>query len=109
MFHQLITSSDRGNMFACDQCQYKAGTKALLKIHHNNLHQDMKYTCNTCGHQTSSNGELRKHQQVVPVHQVEKESFKRLIVVMINLNCVLEVLRLKLLIMRVCCNINYIY
>ena len=59
MFHQLITRSDKGNMFACDQCQYKAGTKGLLNIHHNNLHQDMKYTCNTCGHQTSSKGGLR--------------------------------------------------
>ena len=26
---------DRGNMFACDQCQYKAGTKGMLKIHIN--------------------------------------------------------------------------
>ena len=63
MFNQLMTSSDRGNMFACDQCQYKAGTKAMLKIHHNNLHQNMKHTCNTCGHQTSSKGGLRRHQQ----------------------------------------------
>ena len=54
MFNQLITTSDRGNMFACDQCQYKAGTKAMLKIHHNNLHQNMKHTFNTCGHQTAS-------------------------------------------------------
>ena len=65
MIHQLITSSDKENMFSCDQCQYKTMTKALLNIHQNNLHQDMKYTCNTCGHQTASKGGLRSHQQVV--------------------------------------------
>ena len=64
MCHQLITSSDTESIFACDQCQYKTGTKALLKIHHNNLHQDMKYTCNICGHQTSSKQRLKNHQQV---------------------------------------------
>ena len=64
MFNQLITSSDRGNMFACDQCQYKAGTKAMLNIHHNNLHRDMKYICNTCGIQRSSKGGLSSHQQI---------------------------------------------
>jgi DNA-directed RNA polymerase subunit RPC12/RpoP len=68
MFHQLITSCDKGNMFACDQCQYKAETKALLNIHHNNLHQDMKYTCTTCGHQTSTKGGLTSAESVNTGH-----------------------------------------
>ena len=50
-------------MFFCDQCQYTAGNKG--KIHHNNLHQDIKYTCDTCGHQTSSKGSFRKQQQAI--------------------------------------------
>jgi hypothetical protein len=61
----LITRSDRVNMFACDQCQYTAGTKGMLKIHHNNLHQDMKYNCNKCGYQTSIKGGLRRHQEAI--------------------------------------------
>ena len=32
----------------------------ILKIHHNNLHQDIKYTCDTCDHQTASKGGLKK-------------------------------------------------
>jgi hypothetical protein len=30
-----------------------------VKIHHNNLHKDMKYTCYICSHQTSSKGGLK--------------------------------------------------
>jgi hypothetical protein len=63
LLHQLITISDEENMFACGLCQYKAGTEVMLKIHHTNLHQDMKYT--TCGHQTLSKGGLRRHQEVI--------------------------------------------
>ena len=57
-------------MFAYDQSQYMAGTRAVLNIHHKNLHQDIKYICNTCGHQTSSKEGRRSHQQVV--HEGQK-------------------------------------
>ena len=43
-------------MFPCGECQYKAPTKVMLKVHHSNLHQDIKYTFNTCGHQIRSKG-----------------------------------------------------
>ena len=65
LLHQLITSSDKGNMFACDQCQYKAGTKGMLKIHHNHIHQVIKYICDTCGHQTLCGQSLRRHQEAI--------------------------------------------
>ena len=49
--------------FACDQCEYEAKTKGMLKIHHISLHQDSKYYCNTSGYQTSRKGNFTTHQQ----------------------------------------------
>ena len=61
-------------MFVCDQCQNKVWSKAMLKIHHNNLHQNLKYSCYTIGHQTSSKGWLRSHQSVV--HELEGKKYQ---------------------------------
>ena len=55
-------------MFSREQCHYKAQTMGMLKIHHNNLHQDIKYTCDTCDHQTESKGGLKKHQEEISMH-----------------------------------------
>ena len=48
--------------FACDQCEYEAKTKGMLKIHIS-INTDLKYSCNTCGYQTSRKGNLTAHQQ----------------------------------------------
>ena len=60
--------------FACDQCEYEAKTKGMLKIHHISLHQDLKYFCNPCGYQTSRKGNLTTHQQ--SVHEEKKYECK---------------------------------
>ena len=33
--------------FPCYQCEYKAGTKGMIKIHHSSLHSQ-SYDCNDC-------------------------------------------------------------
>jgi hypothetical protein len=42
--HQSKGPHFKESKFACDQCQFKAGTKGMLDIYHNNLHQDIKHT-----------------------------------------------------------------
>ena len=63
--HQCISSSLKGNMFACDQCQFKSGTKGILKIHITNLQEDIKYACDSCDHQTSTKTGLASHQEAI--------------------------------------------
>ena len=63
--HQCISSSLKGNMFACDQCQFKSGTKGILKIHITNLHKDIKYACDSCDHQTSTKSGLASPQETI--------------------------------------------
>ena len=52
-------------MFACAQRQYKPETKGMLKIHHNNLHQDIEYSCHKFCQWTKSKGGLKSHQVVM--------------------------------------------
>ena len=57
--------------FACDQCEYEAKTKGMLKIHHISLHQDLKYSCNTCGKSArriyfESRGRLQEDEPTPP-------------------------------------------
>ena len=42
----LSRFKDRAMEFACGQCEYQTKTKGELKIHHNSLHMDIKYTSN---------------------------------------------------------------
>ena len=67
VLHQFISSSSEGNMFSCDQCEYKTEIKGMVKIHSNNLHHDTEYMCSSCGHHTLSEGGLRRHNQVVHI------------------------------------------
>ena len=56
--------------FACDQCQYTAATKGMLKVHHKFLHQYIKYSCEICGYQTAQRERLNQHQE--STHEGEK-------------------------------------
>ena len=69
IYHQFISSSSLGNMFSCDQCEYKTEIKGMVNIHSNNLHHDTEYMCSSCGHHTLSEGGLRRHNQVVHIEK----------------------------------------
>ena len=44
-----------------DNCEYKTNRKASLKTHKENIHLQIKYTCDECGHQASTNSNLHQH------------------------------------------------
>ena len=39
--------------FACDKCNYKAGSKGTLTRHQNSVQGDVKHVCNICGFTTT--------------------------------------------------------
>ena len=44
-------------------------------MHHNSLHQGIKYTCQGCGHKKLSKGGLQSQQQVM--HEGKKFEFSK--------------------------------
>ena len=69
MFHQLFTNTDKGNMFSCEQAQYKRGTKQLLKgglrSHQQIVFEGHKYFCMVCEYQATTKFTLIQHQAAV--------------------------------------------
>jgi hypothetical protein len=81
MCHQLITSSEKGSMFACDQClELRHCLKYITIIYTRTWNI---YTCHICGHQTSSKRRLKNHQQVAhegknyPCRECEYQATKK--------------------------------
>ena len=50
--------------FQCDEkvCDYKTTRKDSIKRHKENIHLQIKYTCDECGHQASTNSNLHQHK-----------------------------------------------
>ena len=56
-------------MFACEQPQYKCGTKQLLKgglrSHQQKVYEGQKYLCMVCEYQATAKFNLTQHQAAV--------------------------------------------
>ena len=60
--HKMWSHSDIS--FDCNEegCEYKTTRIASLKSHKENIHLQIKYTCEECGHQASTNSNLHQHK-----------------------------------------------
>ena len=61
--HKIITHS--GIMYNCtvEDCQYKTARKSSLRLHNENLHLNMKYPCEVCGHFATTTSNLAQHKR----------------------------------------------
>ena len=51
--------------YSCNQCDHQASTQGNLKIHIQSLHEKIQYSCNQCDYQATPNGDLKAHIQSV--------------------------------------------
>jgi KRAB domain-containing zinc finger protein len=58
-----------GNMFNCDQCQYKSERKGNVDKHIQNVHQRFRLDCDHCERKFTQDCDLRKH--VLNVHGIQ--------------------------------------
>jgi len=56
-------TSGNGNMFYCDQCEYKTNRSYSLETHKKARHDGIKYPCDQCDAQYSFPHALTKHKQ----------------------------------------------
>ena len=57
----ILTTLSKSLHHPCEYCDYVSKTKASLQVHINTKHLGIKYTCETCGHQCSSQQMLTWH------------------------------------------------
>ena len=65
MFSSLYTGQQSQIKYSCNKCDHQASTQGNLKIHIQSLHEKIQYSCNQCDYQATPNGDLKTHIQSV--------------------------------------------
>ena len=65
MFSSLYTGQQSQIKYSCNQCDHQASTQGNLKIHIQSVHEKIRYYCNQCDYQATPNGDLKTHIQSV--------------------------------------------
>ena len=53
-------------MFSCGHCEYQIASSKIMDIHKRTFHhEDKKYHCDLCGHQSSNKNSLATHKKIV--------------------------------------------
>ena len=65
MFSSLYTGQQSQIKYSCNQCDHQASTQGNLKIHIQSVHEKIWYSCNQCDYQAAQNGDLKTHIQSV--------------------------------------------
>ena len=58
-----IQSQHEGIKYACDQCDYQATTQGNLRVHIQSKHEGIKYACDQCDQQFTKQRSLNTHIQ----------------------------------------------
>ena len=49
--------------YPCDSCNYQATSNGNLTTHKQSRHEGKKYPCDSCGYQATFKGDLTRHKQ----------------------------------------------
>ena len=58
---KYIRSKRKGNLFACNQCDFKNARKDEVNIHKDRIHEGVVFRCERCDLVLTTKGSLRKH------------------------------------------------
>ena len=61
---------------SCDQCDYKAAMKELLKKHKQSKHEGIKYRCDQCDYKSSFRQKLVINVNTSPIKQLYESAIK---------------------------------
>ena len=60
-----IRSKHEGVRYPCNQCEYQATTQGSLKTHKESIHEGVKYSCNKCEFHATQKGDLKRHREAI--------------------------------------------
>ena len=51
--------------YSCNHCEYQATTQGSLKSHKQAIHKGVRYSCIKCEYQATQQGNIKRHKQIV--------------------------------------------
>ena len=63
--HRRLKGDFKNFQFSCNQCDYRAKVKKLLKVHIASKHLGVRYPCTNCEYKAPSKTVLRTHQRSI--------------------------------------------